>query len=81
MKIFQGKVVKKSGEKTAKVAVERVVAHTRYKKRLKRTKFYLVHDEIGVKTGEVVRFTACKPFSKLKKWRIIEEKKKKGTKK
>ncbi len=72
MKVFIGKVISTPTEKTAKVAVERVVLHPLYKKRLKRVRNYLVHDEIGVKTGDNVKFVAGKPISKLKKWKITE---------
>lgn len=72
MKIFTGKVISNKMAKTATVAVERVVVHPLYKKRFKKLKKYHVHDEKGVKKGEIVRFTACKPYSKLKKWRIIK---------
>lgn len=72
MKIFKGKVVSTKMEKTATVAVERVVVHPIYKKRYKRTKKYHVHDEFGTEAGQVVRFVACKPYSKLKKWKVVE---------
>ena len=72
MKIFTGRVVSKKMDKTATVAVERIVAHKTYKKRLKKVKKYQVHDELGSKEGQVVRFVACKPISKLKKWKVTE---------
>ena len=72
MKIFTGKVISKKMEKTATVAVERVVVHPVYKKRIKRIKKYQVHDEVGTKVDQVVKFAASKPFSKTKKWKIIE---------
>ena len=72
MKIFTGKVVSTRMQKTAKVEVESFSAHPMYLKRIKRSKTYLVHDELGTKEGDRVRFVASKPFSKLKKWKIIE---------
>ena len=72
MKIFIGTVVSKKMSKTATVAVDRVVVHPMYKKRYKRTKKYHVHDELGTKVGQQVKFVAGKPFSKLKKWRILK---------
>jgi small subunit ribosomal protein S17 len=72
MKIFTGKVVSVKMQKTATVAVKRVVAHPVYKKRIRLIKKYQVHDEIGVEVDQVVRFVASKPFSKTKKWKIIE---------
>jgi len=72
MKIFTGKVISKKMAKTATVEVERIVAHKIYKKRYKRTKKYQVHDELGTKVGDVVRFVPTKPFSKMKKWGLVE---------
>ena len=72
MKIFTGKVIALKSLKTATVSVERVVIHPLYKKRFRREKKYLVHDEIGVKLGDVVRFIDTKPVSKMKKWKITE---------
>lgn len=72
MKIFTGLVVSAKSLKTVKVAVENLLEHPVYKKHVKRTKNYLVHDELGAKEGQTVHFTASKPYSKLKKWKVIE---------
>lgn len=72
MKIIRGKVISKKMEKTASVVVERIVVHPLYKKRYRRLKKYHVHDELGTKVGQSVKFTASKPYSKLKKWKIVE---------
>lgn len=72
MKIFIGKVTGTKMDKTAVVSVERVVIHPLYKKRFRRDKKYQVHDEIGTKINDVVRFTASKPYSKTKKWKVLE---------
>ena len=83
MKILIGKVVSTKMDKTATVAVERVVVHPLYKKRYKRIKKYHIHDEIGAKVNDMVKFVASKPYSKSKKWKLIEivggETKKKNT--
>ena len=72
MKIFTGKVVGNKMAKTATIAVERVVVHPMYKKRFRRETKFQVHDEIGVKIGDKVKFTASKPYSKTKKWKVLE---------
>lgn len=72
MKIFKGKVVSTKMDKTATVAVDRVVSHPVYKKRYKRTKKYHVHAPVEVEVGQKVRFVACKPYSKMKKWILTE---------
>ena len=72
MKQFKGKVVKAKMEKTATVLVERIWQHPVYKKRIKRSKKYLVHDEIGVKEGDKVVIQECRPISKRKRFKIIK---------
>lgn len=72
MKIFTGRVIATKTAKTATVAVERVIIHPLYKKRFRRDTGYQVHDEVGVKVGDSVKFVASKPYSKTKKWKIIE---------
>jgi small subunit ribosomal protein S17 len=70
IRIFTGKVVATKTAKTATIAVERVIIHPLYKKRMRRDTKYQVHDELGVKVGDMVNFVASKPYSKTKKWKI-----------
>ena len=72
MQILIGKVVSTKMADTATVAVRRRYRHPIYKKSISSTKKYHVHDSQGVKVGDEVRFTACKPVSKTKKWKILE---------
>jgi len=72
MKIFNGKVIGVKQAKTATVAVERMKIHPIYKKRFVRSTKYQVHDDIGVKIGDVVKFADSKPYSKSKKWKIVQ---------
>lgn len=72
MKVFNGKVISIKMKKTATVSVERVVVHPMYKKRYRRNKKYHVHDDMGVKVGQMVKFVASKPYSKSKRWKIID---------
>ncbi len=72
MKIFSGKVIAKNMQKTATVEVVRTVVHSMYKKRYRKVKKYHVHDETDVKIGQKVKFVACRPYSKIKKWKIVE---------
>lgn len=85
MKVFTGRVVSTKMAKTATVLVSRTVAHPVYGKQVKRTKKYHLHDELGAKVGDNVRFVAARPVSKLKKWKVIEivesQKAQKGEKK
>jgi len=74
MKILIGKVISTKMPKTATVAVERVVVHPLYRKRFKKIRKYHVHDENSVaKVGDRVKFVASRPYSKLKKWVLIEK--------
>jgi small subunit ribosomal protein S17 len=81
MKIFIGKVIGTKQAKTATVSVERVVIHPLYKKRFRRSTKFQVHDELGVKVGDRVTFGDCRPFSKAKRWKIVEVVKDKTEKK
>jgi len=72
MKQFIGKVIGTKMDKTAKVSVLRIKVHPIYKKRLRVKKTYHVHDEIGVKVNDKVKFQDCRPISKTKKHKIVE---------
>ena len=75
MKTFTGIVIGKKMAKTATVAVERIIIHPVYKKRLKVTKKYQVQDDFDAQLGNKVDFVATKPISKLKRWKIVKVKK------
>ena len=72
MKLLKGKVISTKMAKTATVLVERRKIHPIYKKGIKVTKKYHVHDEIGVKLGDNVKIVETRPISKTKRWRIVE---------
>jgi small subunit ribosomal protein S17 len=60
-------------EKTAVVAVERRYPHPLYRKIVRRTKRYKVHDpENSSNLGDIVRIVETRPISKEKRWRIAE---------
>lgn len=68
---IQGIVVKKAGEKTATIVVERRVMHPRYHKTVKRFKKYLVHDENNsLNVGDEIVAIECRPISKTKSFRL-----------
>ncbi len=72
-RVISGKVVKKAGDKTATVLVERKVLHPRYHKTVKRFKKYLVHDERNeANVGDVISAIECRPISKNKAFRLLE---------
>ena len=72
MKQFTGTVLSTKMKQTITVKVDRLWQHPIYKKRVKRSKKYLVHDEIGAKTGDKIIFQETKPISKNKRWKVIE---------
>ena len=68
-----GIVVSSRGEKTAVVAVERRVAHPVYRKLVRRTTRYMVHDERNeASIGDRVRIAEGRPLSRRKRWRLVE---------
>ncbi len=72
-KILQGVVVSDKMQKSAVVLVERTVQHPLYKRTLKRSKRYQIHDERNVcRVGDSVRMVECRPLSKHKRWRLLE---------
>ena len=71
-KTLRGKVVSDKMQNTAVVAVSRYVKHPKYKKYMKQTKKYHVHNEGNrAKEGETVTIRSCRPLSKTKSFEII----------
>lgn len=69
---FSGEVVSTKMDKTLVVRVDRTVVHPKYKKRYVQSKKYHVHDAQGAhRVGDTVVFQACRPYSKTKKWRVL----------
>jgi len=69
----QGTVVSDAMEKTIVVRVDVVKAHPRYKKVVRRSVKFHVHDETSqAKVGDVVRIVETRPLSKTKRWRLAE---------
>ncbi len=68
---IQGKVVSKSGEKSACILVERRMLHTKYHKIVKKFKKYIIHDEENsLNIGDEVVAIECRPLSKRKYFRL-----------
>lgn len=68
-----GKVVSSKMEKSAVVAIERRMAHPLYRKYVRKTSKIMIHDqknECGI--GDTVKIQECRPYSKNKKWRLVE---------
>lgn len=72
-KVRVGKVVSDKMNKTAVVAVTRLVQHARYGRYVKRTAKFKVHDEKNeCHVGDTVRIAETRPLSKEKRWRLLE---------
>ena len=68
-----GEVVGDKMEKTAVVAVTRLVRHRKYGRFVKRTTKFKIHDEKNeCKAGDVVRIVETRPLSKDKRWRLMD---------
>lgn len=72
-KVRVGKVVSDKADKSIVVAVETMVNHPLYQKRVKRTTKFMAHDEnntCGI--GDTVKIMETRPLSKNKRWRLVE---------
>jgi small subunit ribosomal protein S17 len=66
-----GLVVSDKPEKTVTVSVETLVRHPLYKKRVRRSKRFMVHDEGNeARVGDTVRIIETRPISARKRWRL-----------
>ena len=73
-RILQGSVVSDANDKTVTVLVERRFMHPMVKKVVRRSKKYRAHDEDNkYKVGDIVRIEECRPISKNKSWKVIED--------
>jgi small subunit ribosomal protein S17 len=74
-RVLRGKVVASKMTDTITVAVERYVKHPKYKKYLRRTKKFLVHDKGNTaKIGEMVDIKEVRPISKRKAFELVTTK-------
>ena len=68
-----GVVVSDKMDKTIVVRVQRITRHPLYGKTLRKSKKYYVHDEKKeAREGDGVRIMETRPFSRLKRWRLVE---------
>ena len=65
-------VLSRSGNKSVKVAVDYRVKHPKYGKYTKGRTILMVHDELNqAGVGDVVEIAECRPYSKTKRWRLV----------
>ena len=69
-----GKVIKDQNDKTIVVLVRRKYSHPFFKKVITSSKKYHVHDEKNkFKVGDMVQIIESKPFSRMKRWEVINK--------
>ncbi len=72
-KTMTGFVVSNKMDKTVVVRVERKFSHPVFKKVVKTTKKYKVHDEKNeCLEGDFIRIQETRPLSKQKNWRLLD---------
>lgn len=66
-----GLIVSDRADKTVTVSVEALVRHPMYKKRVRRSRKFMVHDERNeARVGDTVRIVETRPLSARKRWRL-----------
>lgn len=72
-RVLRGTVVSTKMQDTITVLVERYVMHPKYKKFMRRTKKYLVHDAGNTaKEGDKVEIRETRPLSKRKHFELVK---------
>jgi small subunit ribosomal protein S17 len=70
---LEGVVRSSKAEKTITVVVPTLVQHPKYRKFIRRSSVFHVHDERNeAKEGDRVQITECRPVSKSKHWRLTK---------
>ena len=68
-----GVVVSDKMQQTVIVVVQDLKPHPLYKKVVRASRRFKVHDEAGIcQVGDRVRITETRPLSKTKRWRLAE---------
>jgi len=72
-RVLKGTVVSSKMQDTITVAVERYTKHPKYKKYMRRTKKYLVHDAGNTaEVGQKVEIKETRPISKRKRFELVK---------
>jgi len=73
-KELNGKVIKDKNDKTVVVLVKRKYSHPFFGKVITNSKKYHAHDEKNeYKIGDNVKIIESKPYSKMKRWKVINK--------
>ena len=72
-RILKGKVISSTMDKTIVVEVTTLKAHPVYRKRFRASRKYYAHDdENQCQVGDVVLISEARPYSKTKRWRLVD---------
>ncbi len=72
-RVKQGRVVSDKMDKTIVVLSETRVPHPVYRKIVRKSTRFKAHDERNeAKEGDLVRIAESRPFSREKRWRLVE---------
>jgi small subunit ribosomal protein S17 len=72
-RVKQGRVSSNKMDKTIVVVAETRVPHPVYKKVVRQSRRFKAHDELNTAgIGDLVRIQECRPYSKEKRWRLLE---------
>jgi len=73
-KILKGQVIRDKNDKTIVVLVKRRFSHPFFQKVITSSKKYHAHDENNkFKIGDNVKIIESKPFSRKKRWEVINK--------
>lgn len=73
VRTLTGRVVSDKMDKTIVVSVERLTRHPLYKRVVRMTTKFAVHDEQNqAKVGDTVLIEESRPLSRTKRWRLVE---------
>ena len=71
--ILTGEVISNKMNKTISVLIYNLVKHPKYKKRIKRSSVFKVHDENNqAQIGDKVRIFETRALSKTKRWKLLD---------
>lgn len=73
MRTKQGTIVSKKMDKTLVIRVDTLRAHPKYKKQVRTSKKFYVHNpENAFEVGDTVVVYETRPLSKLKRWTVVK---------
>lgn len=68
-----GRVVSTQMQSTIVVSVDTLMSHPLYRKKIRKTKRFLVHDPKNeARMGDTVTIEETRPISKLKRWLVVD---------